>query len=113
METVKRFEPDGGLGEKIPNSGNVVGQNRAEGSGQKNPESGRGELWRRQKEEKNSAPQNLVGEHHGKEALEFCNVIRRRVDPVADASVTMGNGVDGQMAGHSGNEGRQGTARDP
>ena len=106
METVKRFEPDGGLGEKIPNSGDVVGEYRTEGSGQKNPESGRGESWRRQKKEKNSAPQNLVGEHHGKESLKFGSVIPRRVDPVSYASVAMGNGVEGQMAGHSGNEDR-------
>jgi len=26
VDTMKRFEPDGGVGEKIPNSGDVVGE---------------------------------------------------------------------------------------
>jgi len=62
---------------------------------------------------KYSCAEDLIDKDHRKETLKFGDVIWRRVDPVSNASITVGNGVESQMAGHSDNQGRQGTAGDP
>jgi len=54
-----------------------------------------------------------VDKNHRKEALKFCDVIWRRVDPVSDSRIAVGNGIECKMAGHSGNERREGASGDP
>jgi len=70
-------------------------------------------MGRGEKQKKNSCTEDLVDTNHRKETLKFGDVIRRRVDPVPDARIAMGDGIENEVTDNSCAESGDGTPRNP
>lgn len=97
VRPVEGFEPSRRFFTEIPQAGHIIGQHGTDGSGQEQGK-GHGSEGRRAKQnEKNDQRDGLIGSSHGEQAGEFRFPVRRGVDPVTDAGVPVGNGIEGQM----------------
>ncbi len=63
--------------------------------------------------EKNSCTEDLVDKNYRQEALKFGGVIWRRVDPVPDARIAVGDGIENEVTENSCAESGDGAARNP
>jgi hypothetical protein len=100
------------VGQKIADSGNVVGQDGADRTYEEKGKWNVIELGRTEQKEKEGEGEELIGCSHGKEAKEFCFTIGCGVKPVADSRIAVGDGVEKKVAEDSGEENGNGAARD-
>ena len=110
VKAVEFFKPCGRTGKQIAYSRDIVRKDRSGGPGKKLGKGVMAKKRRAKQQEKKAEGQNLVGQGHGQDSLESDFSSGCGGDPVTDAGVPVGDGVEKQMAGHSRHKSRHGTA---
>lgn len=85
VEPVKFFQPGGWMGKKIPDSGNVIRENRASRTGEQKRERVMTKKGRGKEDEEQAESQKLVGDGHGQNPLQANFPIGCGGHPMADA----------------------------
>lgn len=93
VQAVQLFQPGGWAGKQIPESGDVVGEDRAGGSGEKLDERVVLKKGGSDQHEKKAEGYHLVGGRHGQDSLESNFSGGRGGDPVTDAGIPVRKGV--------------------